>query len=403
MISEILFKLPNGDYRFTSDFLLAPPGARIFIDPSTWCIHGAYEDYGRYIVSKSQLAARFVQLHPVTLGWFADPHVSTSVSENFKRIASETSTVNPSLTIICGDIVSGSGGYQGSPMEDKWFENAWNSMKNSLPNILWVKGNHDVDPGCYNYYNWFERLWVFTVGKFKIVGFDTFNEDRIVPDTCNPFVSISDLLWLRRRLEEDNTYKILVAHHPYDQWFMYSHLALREKDVKCLLAGHTHDALRITAYNLETLVNGCAAPEVKLPISGFLVCFKDGVVKPILSTGGTSVLKKDDRFEILAGRTISWSKEEKEDKIPVRIVEKFGDQYLNFIVLCPSKSKATLEVEFRNSLLRVSCSEDLYFIGRDISSKAEIYDAWTCFCGARWTCYFAPGGKDVEIKIPCRQ
>jgi len=59
--------------------------------------------------------------------------------------------------------------------------------------ILRVKGNHDVDPSCYFYHNWFDRLWCVNIGKIKFIGFDMYNEDSTIPGQATSNLSLHDI------------------------------------------------------------------------------------------------------------------------------------------------------------------------------------------------------------------
>jgi len=272
------FKLPTGEYRFTAGHLSVGPNQKVYIDPSIWCIHGRYEKFGKYIVTKSNVTAHLAQIHPFTLGWIADLHVSSGLPDSVawtdaaQERVDRLALCNPSLTMFGGDVVSGSGGYTGdnfgldSPIEEDWFERVWNYSKDKLSNSLWVKGNHDIDPNYYYYYDWFERLWCLELGMFKFIGFDAYNEQSIISGSCEPHLSLPDILWLRKRLCEDQLSKVIFAHHPLDQWHQYAPWVFEKaSNVKCAFGGHIHDLIYMEVANIPVYVNGsCSDPKFEL-------------------------------------------------------------------------------------------------------------------------------------------
>ena len=394
-----LHKLPNNECRFISDAIAFGPNLKVYLDPSTWCIHGNYDFNDNFISSNSEVLARFVQLHPFIISWFGDSHNSSNLSQNFEKIMKITSLCSPNLLIICGDIVNGSGEYRGI-VENSWFEKTWNFIKKLQLNNLWIKGNHDIDPNCYYYYLWFERLWTFNIGRYKLIGFDTFNEEKLVPHTSYAFISLLDSLWLRNRLIEDDRFKIIISHHPLDEWFFRALIAFRDaKNIKCALAGHTHDSLKTIISNIPCYINGTASPEVKKPLASFLICFKNGEIHSCLLSETINLEEDEDVIEIDGGMVLNWEKEVTEKYIPLRIVKYLNDRYISFIILHLPSRKSRVEIKQNDKSLYISSTQQLYLIGKELYSDAFLYDGWKCSCGAIWNCYYIRANEKTFIKL----
>ncbi len=408
------FKLPTGEYRFTGEHLSVGANQRVYIDPSIWCIHGGYETFGKYIVTKSNVTAHLAQIHPFTFGWIADLHVSSGLPDSVvwtdaaKEQIDRLALCNPSFTMFGGDVVSGSGGYTGdnfgldSPIEESWFEIVWNYSKDKLSNNLWVKGNHDIDPNCNYFYDWFERLWYLELGMFKLIGFDAYNEQSIVPGFCEPYLSLPDILWLKKRLCEDQLSKVIFAHHPLDQWYKYASWVFEKaSNVKCAFGGHTHELIYTEVANIPVYVNGtCSDPNSKPHLATIGIFTKDGSVHTTLMHGDLEVHGSSDDIEINTPKTMNWKKEEVKGAIPVRLVKRFNGHYLNLIVHCPSES--TVHVQLRrkaDTAVEMVSDAEMYIIGKEICSERNPYDLWTCSCGIRWNCYHADAGEVLEVSF----
>lgn len=80
-------------------------------DPPIWYIHGEYETFGKYIVTKSNVTAQLVQIHPFTLGWIAELHLRLAVTDPAKKLIERLAFCNPTVTVLDGDIAAGSGVY----------------------------------------------------------------------------------------------------------------------------------------------------------------------------------------------------------------------------------------------------------------------------------------------------
>ncbi|RLE98572.1 MAG: hypothetical protein DRJ63_07490 [Thermoprotei archaeon] len=383
-----LFKLPTGECRLLGDFVVADEKSRIYLDSSTWCIHGEYTNGDKFIDVSSKLTASFVHLHPVLIGWFADPHYTDSVPSNANKAVDVLSKCNPSLSIVVGDIVNGSGEYRSSTVKENWFNCAWNHMKNKLPNLLWVKGNHDIDPGCQYYYDWCERLWTFKAAAFKIVAFDTFSEEEVIPGTSHYFLSLNDLLWLKRRLSEDSSIKILAAHHPLSQWYSHAVMVLKNTNVACTITGHTHKVLYENLRNIDILINGSTGPDSQKPYVSLTLCLKNGTHFST-AVGDIEVKKTDKEYAIKVNETIPFKEE---TLVPVRITEQLERKTINIIVLCAPNKEEYLTV----TETEVESSAPFYILGQGIKADIEPYDTWTCYCGKIWASYYV---ENRAIKI----
>ncbi|RLE93043.1 MAG: hypothetical protein DRN04_08475 [Thermoprotei archaeon] len=377
-----LFKVPTGEYRIIEDLIAVEEKARVYVDSSLWCIHGDYSKGKMFIDSLSKLTASFVQLHPIMLGWFADPHFTDSVPPNPAKIVDILSKCNPSLSILIGDIVNGSGEYRSPSVQENWFSCAWNYMKDKLPNMLWVKGNHDVDPGCQYYYEWCERLWCFKAGAFKIIAFDTFSEEEVIPGTSHYFLSLNDLLWLKRRLTEDPSAKIIVAHHPLDQWYPHAVMVFKNTNIVCTLTGHTHKVLYNNLQNIDVLINGSAGPDSKEPYASLTLCYKDGTCSSV-AVGEVSIVKKTDKEYTIKVDKVKPFKEK--TLVPIRIVEKLEGKPINIILMCTPGKEEYLAIDET----KIESSTSFYVLGQGIKADTEPYDTWTCFCRKTWVSYYA--------------
>jgi predicted phosphodiesterase len=408
------FKLPTGEYRFTGEHLSVGPDQKVYIDASTWCIHGEYEAFGKYIVTRSNVTAHLAQVHPFTLGWISDLHVSSGLpdsaawTEAAREQVDRLALCNPSLTVFGGDVVSGSGGYTGDnfglcpPIEAHWFETVWNASKDTLSNTLWVKGNHDIDPNCYHYYDWFERLWCLGLGRFKLIGFDTYYEQTILPGSCEPVLSLPDAIWLKKRLNEDRRSKVILAHAPLDQWHKYAPWAFEKtSNVKCALGGHVHKLSYTEVADIPVYINGtCSDPNYKPHAATLTTLTKDGEVHVTLTHADLEVNGTSDNIEIHAPKTIDWNREEVEGVIPVRVVKRFNGHLLNLIVCCSSERTVRVEIRRKtDTRLEITSDAALYALGKEIGSKKEPYDAWSCACGTRWNCYRADPEEALEVSI----
>ena len=399
------FRLSTGEYRFTAEYLSIEKGQKLYIDPSIWCIHGEYEAFDKYILTKSNVTAHLAQVHPFTLGWIADLHSASNPPKNVKEQIERLSLCNPTLTVFGGDIVSGSGEYLGSDMEDSWFQNVWDYAKDRLSGHLWVKGNHDIDPNRYFYYNWFERLWTLRVGRFKLIAFDGYNEQTLCPGSCQPCLSVPDILWLARRLKEDDREKVILVHQPLDQWCIYCPWVFKETKVTCVYAGHSHDIFYVKGpykeiSDIPDYINGSCSKEVKLRVATITVFMKDGSEQTVLMGGGLQVKEKSDGFEIRAPEIVDWKKEKVKSEIPIRLVKRFNQHWFNLIVSCPSESTSHVRiVEKSDHSLELVSDREMYIIGKEIASEQAPYDSWRCSCGAIWNSYHTDGDKPIELSL----
>ena len=393
------FGLPTGEYRFASEQLSITGDQKVCIDPSIWCIHGEYEAFGKYIVTKSNVTAHLAQLHPFTLGWIADLHSGSNPPDHVREQIDRLSLCNPTFTVFGGDLVSGSGEYLGSDMDDSWFEGVWNYAKDRLSNNLWVKGNHDIDPDRYFYYNWFERLWTLRIGRFKFVGFDGYNEQSLIPGSCEPCLSLPDVLWLKRRLIEDELNKVILVHQPLEQWFPHAPWAFKEaSNVKSVYSGHSHDVIHVKGpfkeiSDLPNYINGSCSKEVKLKAATLTIFTKDGKEQTVLVDGGIGVDETPDGFEITAPSTITWKKERAVSAVPIRLVRRIGEHDLNLIALLRSETKGSIHIRKMGQDIEITGDMEIYALGKGLCSEETAYDSWVCSCGAVWNSYRISAGN----------
>lgn len=393
------FELPTGECRFTGEHLSLGTNQKVYIDPSIWCIHGRYEAFGKYIVTKSNVTAHLAQIHPFTFGWISDTHFGNPKQEwisNAQKGIDVLGSCNPTLTVVGGDIVEPS-------LEGLWFEDTWNYMKDKLSNNLWIKGNHDVggeELFCYHYYDWFERLWCLGLGNFKFIGFDTYNERVVLPGSCDPGISLHDLIWFKKRLHEDSLYKVMLFHHPLSQWWTKVYpFALDEasaSNTKCAFFGHDskipyEEILGIPCYNLDGEVN---------PAQPALSIFtKSGDVYTIRVKDNVEIAESSDAIEIKAP-AISWKKEEVKSIVPTRLVRHLKGRYINLIALCLPENLAHIQItDNQDDTLMVRGDIDMYIIGKEIYSTDDAYDSWECSCGMTWNSYYINAEKSLELRL----
>ena len=388
-----IFKLPTEEYRFVGENISIDPGKKVYIDPSIWCIHGEYEAHEKYIITKSNVTAHLVQIHPFTFGWTADLHFGNpnqSWISDAKRGIDRLSLCNPTLTAIGGDIVEPS-------LEGLWFEDAWNYMKDKLSNNLWIKGNHDVGGEflfCYHYYDWFERLWCLRIGKFKFIGFDTFNERIALPKSCYPGISLHDMIWLKKRLSEDKLYKVMLFHHPLSQWyFKVRPYALNETlNVKCAFFGHDPKINYEEVLNIPCYGGGECAPAN--PIVGIFT--KSGDEYTFRVMGNINVAETSSCIKIETPSAFPFNREVK-PIVPIRLVTRHDECHLNLIVLCPSESVSHIQIEDEGDTLKIISDVNFYVLGKEIYSTNDLYDSWRCSCGITWNSYYVNAENPIEL------
>jgi len=406
----------DGDYRFTSEYISLREGDIAYIDPSTWCIHGHYVPYEKHIKAESNVTAHLAQVHPFTLGWIADLHSTNEVPEVTKKLVDILALYRPTLTVLGGDLVNGTGVYgfyKGermiSEIESEWFRTLWYYVRNRLPNNLWIKGNHDVDPGCYSFHEWFERLWSLVIGRFKLIGFDSYNEQTVIPGQSTPYLSLPDMIWLRRRLIEDGSKKVILAHHSFCEWYPYSPEVFKDAvDLICLFTGHTHTigAKKVSIswgrHEVIDYNNGTASPESRLHLATLSTFWKDGTVTPTLVGGSPSVSEEGEELRICSSSTYDWNGEETETVVPMRIVRRIHNTYLNLILLCPSKEEVYVQIKKKDTNVELITNADMYVVGKDIitTDNVTLYDSWKCSCGSVWNSYYVKPEQRVEFHLP---
>jgi len=385
------FKLPNGESRFFSRVLESGPGSHLYIDHSTWCLHGEYVAGEKNVLVNSPLSALLAGVHPFTIGWIGDLHATGEAEERLSAIAALLSALNPTLTVLLGDLVNGSGDYTGSDMDDSWFANVWNTFKRT-PNLLWVKGNHDIDPGHYEFYDWSEELWSLNIGVFKLVAFDTFDEGRVIRETSHTFISASDTIW---RLKEDDRVKIVLAHHLFSQWRPFAYLALKKAvNLRYVFSAHDHKAYTGEIGDVKVIVNGTGAPAATESVACVFTGFKNGdvaasLVKSVdvaVEDGHCSVtaeLEKLEGFRLLA---------------PVRLTVNLRGRPVNLYVMIGEDGEAELEIDGNRG--EIASTVDLFMTGKEISVEgAELYDFWRCPCGAEWRSFHIKREERACVKI----
>lgn len=377
------FRLKSGEHRFIGSSVTCEPGAILYIDPTTWCIHGDYTADGKKIETKTRVHAQLPGAAPFTLAWVGDLHATGKKEPRLNEIASVMARLNPTLSLLLGDVVNGSGEYRGSDMSNGWFENAWNAFKN-VPNHMWVKGNHDVDPLHYEFYNWYERLWTLRIGSYKFIAFDTFNEERVISGTSHTFISMSDVLWLRRRLVEDEAYKIILSHHLFSEWRIFAYLALKDAvNLRYVFTGHDHKAYVEETKNAPALVNGTASPEAGEHLVSLTTFYKNGEISTVLvkdieirNEDGSYKVKVD--FKPLEGRPAALVRISPESAKPLNIYVEIGEH-------------GTAQLTLKNG--EIWSDSNIYITGRNLKMEgAEPYDTWHCFCGAKWRTYRLKAG-----------
>lgn len=404
-MSSASFKLPTGERRFTSEHLSIVEGQKLYIDPSIWCIHGEYEAIDKHIVTRSNVTAHLAQVHPFSLGWIADLHSGSDVPDNVKGQIDRLSLCNPTLTVFGGDIVSGSGEYLGSDMDDSWFQGVWDYAKERLSNNLWVKGNHDIDPNRYFYYNWFERLWSLSIGRFKFIAFDGYNEQSLIPGSCEPCLSLPDVIWLKRRLIEDELNKVILVHQPLDQWYPHAPWAFKEaSNIKSVYAGHSHDIIYVKGpykqiSDVLNYINGTCSEEVKLQVATLTIFTKDGKEQTVLVDGGIRVDETPGGVEITAPSTVNWKKESTVSIVPIRLVTCIDGHYLNLIALLRSETECSICIQRTGQNVEISGDTEIYALGKGICSEQRSYDSWICSCGAVWNSYRVSRGDGLRLKF----
>jgi len=401
-MSSGVIRIPTGEYRFASEYVSVERSKKLYIDPSIWCIHGKYKMFEKYIITESNISAHLAQIHPFTLGWLADLHLTSSWTNVAKEQVKRLTTCNPTLTVFGGDIISGSGEYLGSNMEDTWFESAWNYIKDKLSNNLWVKGNHDIDPSRYYYYNWFDRLWSLKLGNFKFISFDGYSEDSLTPGSCTPALLVTDIIWLKKRLKEDKLNKVILVHQPLDQWYIYAPWLFNEaSDIKGVFAGHSHDLVcchidsHKEIHSIPVYINGTCSPEVKIHVSTIAIFTKDGTLETVNLNGNIEVNENSDNIKIKTPEIVDWNKKKTKALIPVRLVKYINGHYLNFIILCPSEDTTHIQILRKtNQKIEIESEVKMYILGKEIYAKNNLYDSWKCSCGTKWNSYF------IEAKVP---
>jgi len=400
------FKLPTDEYRFTGECLSVGSNQKVYIDPAVWCIHGEYEAFGKYIVTESNVTAHLAQIHPFTLGWIADLHVPLAWGVPAKEQINRLALCNPTLTVFGGDLVCGSGEYLGSDMEDSWFENVWSYTKDRLSNNVWIKGNHDIDPGCYSYYRWFERLWCLRLGAFKFIGFDGYNEESVLPGSCWPCLSLTDVIWLDRKLNEDASTKVILVHQPLEQWHIYSAWVFKETShLRCVFSGHSHGLMRHVDPHKEVAgipvyINGTCSHEVNVHVATIATFMKDGSERTVLMDEGIHVAESHDGVEITAPKARDWNQKPVQAPVPVRWVKRINGHDLTLIVFCPSEGTVHIRItEEADHAVEVVSEVPMYLIGKGMYSSEVLYDSWTCSCGMTWNSTYVEAERPFKLRF----
>ena len=386
-----IFRLKTGEYRFVGSPLQCDPSSILYIDPTTWCIHGKYRKIRGGIETLSRLIAVIPSIKPFTLAWIGDLHAEKSPENRLYSIASTMKIINPTFSLLLGDLINGSGEYRGSDMDDSWFENVWNIFK-EVPNMLWVKGNHDIDPRHYEFYDWFERLWSINIGDYKFIAFDTYNEDHIISETSHTFISTSDTLWLRRKLHEDDRVKIVFSHHLFTQWRIFAYLALKYAvNLRYVFSAHDHRVYRENIDNVEMLVNGSGSSEVKEHLVSLTSFFKNGDLSTV-TVKDIKVEKSNEEYFIIADlRELSGN-----PIALIRLIIEIDNNILNIYVKIGREGKAKICLSGKY----IEASTDIYVVGKNIGViNGELYDEWRCPYDHTWRSYYLKKGGRGKIEI----
>ena len=370
-----VIKTPVGDYRPTSNIFHLNEKGKIYVDPLTWCIQGKYTPHEKFIVSESEVTGQFIDIYPLTIGWIGDLHIKDTISEKIEKFFELCSKINPSVNVIVGDIVNGSGLYNDCTIENEWFVNAWNTMKEKLSNIFWTKGNHDVEPLRHYFYNWFTRLWHLPLRKFDIIGFDTYNEDKVVEGTISACISISDLFYLNRIVSSSNKMKIIFSHHQLDEWYTFSHNILHNvKQSVINIAAHAHSLLKKQVDDIDIYVNGTMGPNCEELILSVLTLYPDGSLKNVNVKGGIEVKKTENSIEIKTGEAVNWENETIKDTIPVR----FNIKNVTLLAFVPSESYTSIKYILQEDGIYLEKEVDVYAIGKISVKGLNPIDEFYC-------------------------
>jgi len=383
----MLIKTPSNEHRPYQAFFSTFSKNKIYIDHTNWEIIGKHEKHEKYIVPKEPVYGRFIDIYPLTIGWIGDLHVADETSEKLTRIFETFRKINPSLSIILGDIVNGCGTYNNITIKEEWFEKAWNNMKQKLPNVFWVKGNHDVEPSRHYYYNWFTRLWHLKLRKFDLIGFDTYNEDRVLEGTVFAHVGLSDIFYLKRIFLSTENTKIIFSHHPLNEWYSCSHSVLKDfKETTLNIAAHSHSLEKKLVNDVETYINGTAGPNYEGCIISILILYPDKKLKFINVKGDIEVEKNENTVVIKTGETVNWENENIKDKIPVRL----NIHNVNLIALVPSETETCIKYSLDGNQLFLEKDIEIYIKGKIDVDEVKPIDICPLLDGSEIRSYHIP-------------
>jgi len=219
---------------------------------------------------------------------------------------------------------------------------------------------------------------------------------------------LPDMVWLRRRLLEDRSKKVILVHHPFQEWHPLSPEVFKDvPDIACVFSGHDHGVGRRETriswgkYSVPDYTNGTAAPEAKPHLATVSIFWKDGTERTTLMDGSLEV-KGDLDVEVRAPKTLGWDREAVRECVPVRLVRRLEGGYLNVIVLCPSEGVAHIRIEEgAEHTVTLSSDVEAYVAAKNVRSLDldKLYDSWTCSCGAAWNCYHMSLGKTTPLKF----
>ena len=394
-----VFKTFSNELRPFDDFILVDNSLKVYLDPSLWCIHGNFEDFDTYIVPNGAIVAKLISIFPYAISWVGDLHVGSDFSEKCLTVIDNLSKINPFINIINGDLVAGSGEYLGSNISNNHFNMIWNTLKNKLSNMFWTKGNHDIDPGRLYYYNWFTRTWCLDISPYKLIAIDTYNEQCVIPGSSYSFMSYQDVMHLRELLHLDNRKVIIVSHHPYDNWFMYTFYAFKNASPVLVLSSHYHGIAMKEWLGVKCFINGSCGPDSKLPVTSILLL--DNSNYKVINVAGKLLINcYDNYFEIHTPPLINYEFKKLKGEIPIRLKIKIESKlYINLLLLLPSESFVKVYVKKNKQMITVSCDYRYYVIGKQVKcSKGVLHSYWRCpLCGTLWTSYMCKGSTSIEV------
>ncbi len=391
----MLIQTPISENRPYQTFFSTYSRNRIYLDPTTWEIIGKYESHKRYIVPQDVVTGRFIDIYPLTIGWIGDLHITDNISEKINKVFGKFERINPSISIILGDIVNGCGTYDNMTIKEEWFKNAWNNMKQKLPNVFWIKGNHDVEPSRHYYYDWFKRIWYLRLRKINLIGFDTYNEDKVMEGTVSAHVAISDIFYLKRIFSTTDNWKIIFSHHPLNEWYSSSHNVLKDsKETTLNIAAHSHTLEKRNVNDIDTYVNGTAGPNYEGHIISILTIYPDKTIKLTNIKGKIEIEQTDNYVKIKTGEVVNWENETIKDNIPIRL--NIGN--INLLALVPSETETVINYDLKEKEMVISKEIETFVTGRIKIDNAYLVDTYPLLDGTEINSYHVTD-RQTRIKL----